>query len=364
MKRIKIKINQIGLLFRDEVLERVLTTGQYWVGFWDEVDIYDMNYAFAPKQELKTLLQNVELASLLTILDLLDNEIALLYKDGRYNQLLTTGMFAFWKGVPEITYQKFDTRALYVDESIDRNLIEKGILARYIRMVRLEAYEKGVLFVNGNMERMLDAGTYYFWANNSTITSLKTDTRQLSIDIAGQEVLTKDKAQLRINCTVQYKVTDVEKALVENKDFDKQLYIQMQMALREFVGKLTFDELMESKEQIAENVMKNTQVKAEELGVQLADFGVKDIILPGDIKDIMNQVLIAEKRAQANVIMRREETASTRSLLNTAKLMEENTMLFKLKEMEYVEKIAEKINTISVSGGGQIIDQLKTLFVR
>ena len=95
----------------------------------------------------------------------------------------------------------------------------------------------------------------------------------------------------------------------------------------------------------------------------LADPGVRSVeVTVGGISS--NQVLIAEKRAQANVIMRREETASTRSLLNTAKLMEENAMLFKLKEMEYVEKIAEKINTISVSGGAQIVDQLKTLFVR
>ena len=85
--------------------------------------------------------------------------------------------------------------------------------------------------------------------------------------------------------------------------------------------------------------------------------------MPGEVKEIMNQVLVAQKKAEANVIMRREETASTRSLLNTAKLMEENSMLFKLKEMEYVEKIADKINSISSSGGNQIIDQLKDIFV-
>ena len=103
--------------------------------------------------------------------------------------------------------------------------------------------------------------------------------------------------------------------------------------------------------------------KAVALGVTVAECGIRDIVLPGDVRDIMNQVLIAEKPAQANTITRREETASTRSLLNTAKLMEDNAMLFKLKEMEYVEKIADKINSISVSGGGDIASQLRQIFV-
>ena len=138
----------------------------------------------------------------------------------------------------------------------------------------------------------------------------------------------------------------------------------MQLALRECIGLMTFDELMESKEKIAEMVMAITLDKVENLGVKLTNCGVKDIVLPGDVKEIMNQVLVAEKRAQANIITRREETASTRSLLNTAKLMEDNNMLYKLKEMEYVEKIAEKINNISLSGSGQIVDQLKQIFVK
>jgi regulator of protease activity HflC (stomatin/prohibitin superfamily) len=90
--------------------------------------------------------------------------------------------------------------------------------------------------------------------------------------------------------------------------------------------------------------------------------GMRDVILTGDMKEIMNQVLIAQKKAQANVITRREETASTRSLLNTAKLMEDNEMLFKLKEMEYVEKIAHKIGEITLSGNGNMVKQLKEIF--
>ena len=72
----------------------------------------------------------------------------------------------------------------------------------------------------------------------------------------------------------------------------------------------------------------------------------------------MNTVLIAEKRAQANVITRREEVASTRSLLNTAKLMDENQTLYKLKEMEFVERICENVGNISLNGNGNVLTQL------
>ncbi len=364
MKYITIETNQVGLVFKNKDLSQVLTTGRYWIGFGATVEYYDMSAAFLPSKELNVLLQNADLSALLHVVELKDNEIALLYKDGNYRQVLSAGKFAFWKGATVYTTIKADLNTLYIDASIDKNLVEKGFLGAYTRNFKVEAFEKGILMINGKVEKILDSGLYHFWRNTDIVVVVKADMRQMTSDIGGQEVLTKDKAQLRVNFTVQYRVSDLTKALVDNKDFDKQLYTQMQMALREIIGKLTFDELMESKDQIAARVLATTAEKAEDLGVALTGFGIKDIILPGDIKDIMNQVLIAEKRAQANIIMRREETASTRSLMNTAKLMEENAMLFKLKEMEYVEKIAEKIHTITLSGGSQVVDQLKALFVK
>jgi regulator of protease activity HflC (stomatin/prohibitin superfamily) len=168
---------------------------------------------------------------------------------------------------------------------------------------------------------------------------------------------------LRINAWAQYRVANIEQALLGNRDYEKQLYVTFQLALREYVTGYSFDELLERKDNIAPKVLEAVKAQVEGLGVEVAGFGIRDIILPGDIREIMNQVLVAEKKAQANVIMRREETASTRSLLNTAKLMEENAMLWKLKEMEYVEKIAEKISTISVNGNGALMEQLKQIFV-
>jgi regulator of protease activity HflC (stomatin/prohibitin superfamily) len=92
--------------------------------------------------------------------------------------------------------------------------------------------------------------------------------------------------------------------------------------------------------------MIDRRVQALEVSV-----GIKDIILPGDMKEILNKVVEAEKVAQANLIKRREETAATRSLLNTARLMDENPTLMRLKELETLEKVTEKVDKLTVFGG-------------
>jgi len=365
MKRVTINTNYVGLVFKRGKLKNVLTEGTYWLGFGEDIMLYDMGKEyFFTLAELEVLLTNTDFTNLVHVVDVADNELALVYRNGNFKNVLTAGKHAIWKGLSSYTFEKVNISNIEIEGNIDRNLLEKAPLVNYIRAFKVESFEQALLFINGKFDKILEAGNYMYWKNATTINVVKTDMRQLNLEVVGQEILTKDKAQLRINFSVQYKVADIIKALLENKDFEKQLYVTMQLALRESIGLMTFDELMESKEKIAAQVMDLTLAKASDLGIKLTNCGVKDIILPGDVKEIMNQVLIAEKRAQANIITRREETASTRSLLNTAKLMEENTMLYKLKEMEYVEKIAEKINNISLSGSGQIVDQLKQIFVK
>ena len=251
---------------------------------------------------------------------------------------------------------------IYITEQIDKAVLTKAEMARFVKSYEVAAYEKAILLVNGVYTKTLEGGIYFFWKNDTSIRVAKVDMRQLQLEIAGQELLTKDKASVRINFFTQYKIVDIEKALLNNKDFEKQLYIAMQLVLRAYVGTYTLDELLECKESIAEAVFSEVKKEATKLGVAVLNCGIRDVILTGEMKEIMNQVLMAQKKAQANVIVRREETASTRSLLNTAKLMEENEMLFKLKEMEYVEKIADKIGEISVPGNGGMVSQLKEIF--
>lgn len=363
MKNIRVNAYQVALVFKRGVYQRMLKEGNYW--FWknETVHIYDITKPFVAPVELNILLQDVEFADAVHLMDVKDNEIVLQYENGLLKQVLTAGRYTFWKSMIAYDFVRADIGKVEITENIDRATLQNRLVAPYVRSFIVESHEQGMLYIDGKFVQTLNAGVYNYWKNGIAVQVNKLDMRQQQAEINGQEILTKDKAALRINAWAQYKVKDIEKAVLQNKDFSYQLYVVFQLALREYVGGLPFDELLEKKESITPFILEAVKANAEALGVEVNGFGIRDIILPGDVKEIMNQVLIAEKKAQANIIMRREETASTRSLLNTAKLMEDNAMLWKLKEMEYVEKIADKISNISISGNGVLIDQLKQILV-
>jgi regulator of protease activity HflC (stomatin/prohibitin superfamily) len=363
MKTIRVNAYEVALVFKKGAYQRLLKEGKYW--FWgnETVKIYNVTQPFNAPVELNILLQDTELADALHVIEVKDTEIVLHYENGLLKQVLTAGRYTFWKSVIQFDFVRADISKVEITENIDRATLQHKQVAPYVRSFSVESFEQAVLLVDGRFVQILKAGVYSWWKNGIIILVNKLDMRQQQVEINGQEILTKDKAALRINAWAQYKISDLEKALVQNKDFSYQLYAIFQLSLREYIGGMPFDELLEKKESITPFILEAVKTKADTLGVQVTGFGIRDIILPGDMKEIMNQVLIAEKKAQANTIMRREETASTRSLLNTAKLMEENAMLWKLKEMEYVEKIAEKISSISVNGNGVLIDQLKQILV-
>ncbi|WP_027380066.1 slipin family protein [Chryseobacterium daeguense] len=364
INKVQINAYQVGLVFRNGNLIEILKEGSQWIFGNKSVEIYDMRSLFKTNNELTLLLKNESLKSMLEVIEVKDGEIALMFENGIFKEVLNVGQYAFWKGILNREFQKADLTKVEITENISKTLLENMKLKNFVRKLIVTNQYKGLLFIDGKLVKVLEAGTYYFWNNEISVEIKSVDMRMQQMEIAGQELLTKDKAMLRINFYVRFQVENIEKALMENKDYDKQLYILMQLALREFVGALTLDELLLKKDSVGKEILENLGNKAADLGLMASDAGIRDVILTGEMKEIMNQVLIAEKKAQANSIMRREETASTRSLLNTAKLMEENEVLWKLKEMEYMEKIADKIGDITVSGNSNIVSQLKEIFAK
>jgi len=362
MKQVRINLGKVGLVFKNGDYKKVITEGVYWIGFFKNVIVYDLAQEFEASIALEILLKDEKLVKMIIVVEVKDNELVLVFENGNFKAVKTAGRYVYWKDLIERDFVKVDLTKAEITEKIDNSLFSKYELTKFIRVFEVAAYEKAVVLINDNYTKTVGGGIYRFWKNEDTIKISKVDMRQLQMEISGQELLTKDKATIRVNFDMQYKVIDVEKALLENKDFEKQLYVIMQLALRAFIGNFTLDEMLERKDMIAEAVFNEVKTTVEKLGVKVLNCGIRDVILTGEMKEIMNQVLVAQKRAQANIITRREETASTRNLLNTAKLMEDNEMLFKLKEMEYVEKIADKVGEISVSGNGNMVKQLKEIF--
>jgi regulator of protease activity HflC (stomatin/prohibitin superfamily) len=209
----------------------------------------------------------------------------------------------------------------------------------------------GLLIVDGAMREVLQPGLVAYWKFQRQIKVEIVDLRLQSMEVAGQEILTRDKVSLRVNLTALWQVLDAVKARASLTNFVEYVYKELQFALREAVGARTLDELLGDKGALDREIGATVAGKVESYGIAVRSVGVKDVILPGEMKTILNQVVEAEKVAQANVIRRREETAATRSLLNTARLMDENPTLLRLKELETLEKVTEKIDKLTVFGG-------------
>ncbi len=350
-----------GLVFKQNNYERLLMPGRY-ILFNRQVQRMSITSPFSPGRDIHLFLKDEKLKNELYITEVNDYEIALHFVDGLFKDVLKPGIHAYWKGLNIHSFTIIDTRNPEMDASFDKSLLYHEQMRPFFVAFSIEAHEKGLLTINRKFIRILEPGDYYFWKSSNPAVVYKADMRRQQIDMTGQDIMTKDTISIRINFVCHYTITDPEKTILEIKNYEEQLYILVQLMLREYVGTLTLNELLEKKEDVNTHVLDSIRKEAEQLGISVVYAGVKDIILPGDIKDILNQVLIAEKKAQANVIMRREETASTRSLLNTAKLMDENTTLARLKELEYIERISERINSISLSTNGRIMDQLADIF--
>ena len=288
-----------------------------------------------------------------------ENEIAVVYHNDNVTLIMAPATrHLFTKGVHEIRVEHIDiVDQLDVDERLAKRLLAgndamlKSIADKAIYSRVVPEGHVGLLYIDGELTRSLAAGFHAFFAVERGVTVELFDTRVQTLEVSGQEILTKDKVSLRINLTATYQLTDVEKAVRAAKDPLDHLYKEVQFGLRGAVGTRTLDALLEDKEVIDTSVADRLKKRFKAIGITVKSVGVKDIILPGDMKDLLGKVVEAEKAAQANVIRRREETNATRSLLNTAKVMEKNAVALRLKELETLEKITEKVGNISVYGG-------------
>jgi hypothetical protein len=279
---------------------------------------------------------------------------AVVCRDGRPVKFLRPGVHRVWKLNPNVAIQIYtitDAAPELTDE------LRAVIPAAEIVEALVRQFERGLKYVQGRFEGILEPGRYAFWNHPaSRVTVQVLDTRVQQLKIEGQELMTRDKVTLRLTLTAEYAPSDAPTTVHAVADVKDALYLAVQLAAREFVAGVTLDELLEGRDTLTRYLEAQVLPRAEAFGVHVTRVGVKDVILPGEMKSLLNKVIEAEKAAAANVILRREDAAATRNMANTAKVIAENPVLMRLKELETMKDIAEKIDEIKLVMG---LDGLK-----
>ncbi|MCA3556439.1 slipin family protein [Aestuariivirga sp.] len=293
-------------------------------------------------------------------------EVAVLYRDEKFHSVLgPDGRCLLWTDAGPWRVETIavpDT--LEVDGALSRRLAAAGSVDRVKRFV-VEQGQTGLLFVDGAFIRTLEPGLHSFWNTGRTVNVKIVDTREHAMEVTGQEVLTRDKVSVRVNLVARYSVTDPVRAVSTVKDYADALYRSLQHAFRQSLATRTLDDILSRKGETDAEAAAAVRHEMLAVGIEVAGIAIKDVVLPGDMRDLLNKVVAAEKDAEAQVIRRREETNATRSLLNTARVMAENPAMLRLKELEALEQIAAKVQSLTIHNGTRgLLEDIASLSAR
>jgi regulator of protease activity HflC (stomatin/prohibitin superfamily) len=368
--RVIVQDGERAILTRNGRFEQVLEPGRHTV--FDPlrktaVEVYNVVRAeFSAERYavLKTARPDVAEA-LFEAVETGADEVAIVSLDGRPAHLMAPWQTrVFWKVATRVEVER-------IDVTTDRKVAPRhlAMVARernaYLAEHVVENQEAGLLYVEGRLVERLAPGRHAFWTVGRKIEVKRLDLRPELLEITAQEMLTRDRVALRVTLTAFRRIVDPERAVAATADVDAWLYRLVQFAIREAVAARTLDEVLAAKNALDAELRAFVRERVTEAGIEVTELGVKDVILPGEIRELVNKVVEAERVAKANQIRRQEETAATRSLLNTAKLMEDNPLLLRLKELESLERLVEKVGKIDLHAGeNEGLDALLTRLVR
>jgi len=350
-----------ALVARNGKFETILEAGKHSLAHYKGLQVigrptiesFSLNAVAVNAELVETLMRSKpELVSEhMTVFETALDEVALITRAGKLHSVLRPETKrTFWKDAgPWSADIVMLGDELIVDGKTSRRLmlINTDVVKRF----KVEHGQVGMLHVDGAFVKTLKPGGHCFWSHGKVITVKIIDTREHALDVTGQEVLTKDRVSIRVNLAATFRVVDPVKAVTEVKDFEDALYRSLGHAFRKTLSAKTLDEVLAKKGMVDTEAAKEVREAMAKAGLDVSAITLKDIVLPGEMRDILNTVVTAEKEAEANTIRRREEVAATRTLLNTAKVMADNPAMMRLKELEALETIADKVGTLTIHSG-------------
>lgn len=177
------------------------------------------------------------------------------------------------------------------------------------RDVIIKDTHRGLWYEDGVLKRVLEAGRYeiprprtWWGGRRPRVEIVVVDVRQRELTIKGQEILTADKVAIRVSIIVQFRVTDARAAIHEVGSYEERLYSDVQLAARRSLASMSLEEILTNRNRLSEDILRDVKETASTYGVGMQRADVKDLVFPGNLQEIMNKVLAAERLSQASLV--------------------------------------------------------------
>jgi regulator of protease activity HflC (stomatin/prohibitin superfamily) len=166
---------------------------------------------------------------------------------------------------------------------------------------------RGLRYEDGKLTQILEAGKYKIphrpWPLKGPKVEVELiDMRERDLTIKGQEILTADKVAIRVSILVQFCVIDPQAALHRVANYEERLYSDVQLAARRSLASMPLDEILTNRNRLSEDILQDVKESAASYGVAIRRADVKDLIFPGNLQEIMNRVLAAERNSEAQLV--------------------------------------------------------------
>ncbi|MCL4875122.1 MAG: slipin family protein [Anaerolineae bacterium] len=174
----------------------------------------------------------------------------------------------------------------------------------------LKDTHRALWYENGVLVKVLEAGRYkvphprrfFVWQRQPKVDFVLVDIRERDLTIKGQEVLTSDKVAVRVSIVVQFRVSDPKAAIHQVENYEDRLYTDVQLAARRSLATMTLEDILTNRNQLSEDILTEVKETASNYGVAIIRADVKDLVFPGNLQQIMNQVLTAERLSEAQLV--------------------------------------------------------------
>jgi regulator of protease activity HflC (stomatin/prohibitin superfamily) len=214
----------------------------------------------------------------------------------------------------------------------------------FLQAVRiLREYERGVIFRLGKLHGTKGPGLILLIPVVDRM--VKMDIRVVTIDVARQEVMTRDNVPVSVDAVVYFRVVNPEAAVVRVENFLKATSLIAQTTLRSVLGQAELDELLAQREKINLTLQEIIDRQTDPWGVKVTAVEVKDVVLPDGMKRAMARQAETERERRAKIINAEGEFQAAEKLVQAAEMISAQPVALQLRFLQTMREISNEHNT-------------------